>query len=38
VIVAINFISAVPRVLCVMELFSDEAWVCLSAGVLHGVF
>jgi uncharacterized membrane protein len=38
VIVAVNFIFAVARVLCMMELFSDVAWMCLSGGVLHGVF
>ena len=35
---AINFISAVARVLCMMEFFSDEVWMCLSWGVLCGVF
>ena len=37
-IVAINFISAVAYVLCMMELLSDEAWMCLSEGVLYRVF
>jgi hypothetical protein len=36
--VAINFISAVAHVLCMMELFSDETQVCLSGGVLYQVF
>ena len=35
---AINFISAVAHVLRLMELFSDEAWMCLSGEVLYQVF
>lgn len=34
----LNFISAVAYVLCMMELLSDEAWVCMSGGMLYQVF
>jgi hypothetical protein len=37
-VLALNFMSAVAHVLCKVELLCDEAWVCLSGGVLYRVF